>query len=112
MPTRHAPSPRAHGLEGSPETIDPAGRGFTIGQAATFAGVTVAMVQLYHQDGLVDEPHPDGVGCRRYRSAETLRLVQVRTLLGAGVPPTEVRPLLDYLDHVAHLLNASGSSGH
>lgn len=109
MPTHILPPPRAHVVEGSPQTSDPAGQGFTIDQAAAFAGVTVAMVQRYHQDGLVDEPQPGGAGRRRYRCAETLQLVRVRALLGAGVPSTEVRPLLEYLDHVQDLLTTSGA---
>ena len=60
--------------------------GLTIGQAAAFAGVTVKAVRHYHRLGLVEEPGRDGSGYRRYGSAQMLRLVQVRTLAGAGVP--------------------------
>ncbi|WP_410638457.1 MerR family transcriptional regulator [Amycolatopsis sp. lyj-346] len=67
----------------------------TIGQAAAFAGVTVKTVRHYHQHGLLDEPRRDSSGYRRYRSADLLRLVQVRTLAGAGVPLAEVGPLLN-----------------
>ncbi|MFJ1867431.1 MerR family transcriptional regulator [Streptomyces sp. NPDC088097] len=69
--------------------------GLTIGQAATFAGVTVKTVRHYHRLGLVGEPERDGSGYRRYGSSEILRLVQVRTLAGAGVPLAEVGDLLD-----------------
>lgn len=79
--------------------------GLTIDEAAAFAGVSVATVRDYHQDGLVDEPERDSSGCRRYRSAELLRLVRVRTLAGAGVPLTEIGDLLDYLTHIEHLLH-------
>lgn len=69
--------------------------GVTIGQAATFVGVTVKTVRHYHKLGLVEEPERDSSGYRRYGSAELLRLVQVRTLATAGVPLVEIGPLLD-----------------
>jgi DNA-binding transcriptional MerR regulator len=67
----------------------------TISQAAAFAGVTVKTVRHYHRLGLVDEPERDLSGYRRYDSTDLLRLVQVRTLAGAGVPLAEIGPLLD-----------------
>uniref|UniRef100_A0AAU2UW28 MerR family transcriptional regulator n=1 Tax=Streptomyces sp. NBC_00003 TaxID=2903608 RepID=A0AAU2UW28_9ACTN len=69
--------------------------GLTIGQAAAFAGVTIKTVRHYHRLGLVAEPERDSSDYRRYRSAELLRLVQVRTLAGAGVPLAEIGELLD-----------------
>ncbi|MEL5960901.1 MerR family transcriptional regulator [Streptomyces sp. CLV115] len=69
--------------------------GVTIGQAAAFVGVTVKTVRHYHKLGLVEEPERDSSGYRRYGSAELLRLVQARTLAGAGVPLAEIGPLLD-----------------
>jgi len=69
--------------------------GVTIGQAAAFAGVTVKTVRHYHKLGLVEEPERDSSDYRRYGPAELLRLVQVRTLAGAGVPLAEIGPLLD-----------------
>jgi DNA-binding transcriptional MerR regulator len=69
--------------------------GVTIGQAAAFTGVTVKTVRHYHKLGLVAEPERDSSGYRRYGSADLLRLVQVRTLAGAGVPLAEIGPLLD-----------------
>ncbi|MFC7446561.1 MerR family transcriptional regulator [Rhodococcus daqingensis] len=69
--------------------------GVTIGQAAAFAGVTIKTVRHYHKHGLVEEPERDTSGYRRYGSAELLRLVQVRTLAGAGVPLADIGPLLD-----------------
>ncbi|OZM84119.1 MerR family transcriptional regulator [Pseudonocardia sp. MH-G8] len=69
--------------------------GVTIGQAAAFVGVTIKTVRHYHKLGLVEEPERDRSGYRRYGSAELLRLVQVRTLAGAGVPLAEIGPLLD-----------------
>ncbi|MFJ9441717.1 MerR family transcriptional regulator [Kitasatospora sp. NPDC101235] len=69
--------------------------GVTISQAAAFAGVTVKTIRHYHKQGLVEEPARDLSGYRRYGTAELLRLVQVRTLAGAGVPLAEVGPILD-----------------
>ncbi|MFJ9030498.1 MerR family transcriptional regulator [Streptomyces sp. NPDC102274] len=69
--------------------------GLTIGQAAAFVGVTIKTVRHYHRLGLVQEPERDGSGYRRYGSADLLRLVQVRTLAGAGVPLAEIGDLLD-----------------
>ncbi|MFD7256319.1 MerR family transcriptional regulator [Streptomyces sp. NPDC059874] len=69
--------------------------GLTIGQAAAFVGVTIKTVRHYHRLGLVAEPERDGSGYRRYGSADLLRLVQVRTLAGAGVPLAEIGDLLD-----------------
>ncbi|MFF0390261.1 MerR family transcriptional regulator [Kitasatospora sp. NPDC004615] len=69
--------------------------GITIGQAAAFAGITVKAVRVYHRTGLVAEPRRDSSGYRRYGTAELLRLVQVRTLAGAGVPLAEIGPILD-----------------
>ncbi|MCX4803719.1 MerR family transcriptional regulator [Streptomyces sp. NPDC058682] len=69
--------------------------GLTIGQAAAFVDVTIKTVRHYHRLGLVAEPDRDGSGYRRYRSADLLRLVQVRTLASAGVPLAEIADLLD-----------------
>ncbi|QFY07897.1 MerR family DNA-binding transcriptional regulator [Nonomuraea phyllanthi] len=69
--------------------------GVTIGQAAAFAGITIKTVRHYHKLGLVEEPARDSSGYRRYGSAELLRLVQVKTLAGAGVPLADIGPLLD-----------------
>ncbi|WP_067899203.1 MerR family transcriptional regulator [Nocardia vaccinii] len=110
MPSRRVPPTRAPDLTESAASPAAAGRGFTIGQAAAFAGVAVETVRRYHQDGLLDEPEPDDDGSRRYRSADTLQLVRVRALAGAGVTRNEIRALLDYLDHVEHLLGISRSS--
>lgn len=69
--------------------------GVTIGQAAAFAGVTIKTVRHYHRHGLLAEPRRDSSGYRRYGSDDLLRLVQVRTLATAGVPLSEIAPLLD-----------------
>ncbi|GAB4588817.1 hypothetical protein Ntsu_66490 [Nocardia sp. IFM 10818] len=64
-------------------------------------------MQHYHQHGLVDEPESDSSGCRRYRSPELLRLVQIRALSGAGVPLSEIADLLDYFAHIERILEDS-----
>ncbi|MEV0537494.1 MerR family transcriptional regulator [Kitasatospora sp. NPDC050463] len=69
--------------------------GLTIGQAAAYVGVTIKTVRHYHRLGLVAEPERDGSGYRRYGSAELLRLIQARTLAGAGVPLAEIGAMLD-----------------
>ncbi|GAB7192376.1 hypothetical protein NUM3379_30850 [Kineococcus sp. NUM-3379] len=69
--------------------------GLTIGQAASFAGVTIKTVRHYHRLGLLAEPRRDGSGYRRYTSADLLRLIQVRTLAEAGVALAEIGDLLD-----------------
>ncbi|WP_040839727.1 MerR family transcriptional regulator [Nocardia brevicatena] len=110
MPTRHARPLRAQAPRESGAALGVAGAGFTIDQTAAFVGCTAATVQHYHQNGPADEPEPDSAGCRRYRPAEILRLVQVYALMGAGVPATEIRALLDYLDHVERVLDMTGTS--
>ncbi|MFH9419173.1 MerR family transcriptional regulator [Streptomyces sp. NPDC017529] len=69
--------------------------GLTIGQAAAYVGITIKTVRHYHRLGLVAEPERDGSGYRRYGSTDLLRLIQVRTLAGAGVPLAEIGDLLD-----------------
>ncbi|MFI6816278.1 MerR family transcriptional regulator [Nonomuraea sp. NPDC050328] len=69
--------------------------GVTIGQAAAFAGLSVKAIRHYHKHGLIDEPHRDVSGYRRYGSADLLRLVQIRTLAAAGVALAEVKAILD-----------------
>jgi MerR family transcriptional regulator, thiopeptide resistance regulator len=80
-------------------------QGITISQAAAFAGVTVKTIRHYHRNGLIDEPRRDTSGYRRYGTPELLRLVQVRTLAGAGVPLAEIGAILDAdPDHFAATL--------
>jgi DNA-binding transcriptional MerR regulator len=69
--------------------------GITIGQAASFAEVTIKTIRHYQQRGLIDEPSRDRSGYRRYGSADLLRLVQVRALAEAGVPLAEITDILD-----------------
>jgi DNA-binding transcriptional MerR regulator len=67
----------------------------TIGQLASYAGVTIRAVRHYHQIGLLPEPERDASGYRTYDAAAVVRLIRVRTLAEAGVPLARVRDLLD-----------------
>ncbi|MFL6075231.1 MAG: MerR family transcriptional regulator [Mycobacteriales bacterium] len=67
----------------------------TIGQLASYAGVTIRAVRHYHQIGLLPEPERDASGYRSYDAAAVVRLIRIRTLAEAGVPLARVRELLD-----------------
>jgi DNA-binding transcriptional MerR regulator len=67
----------------------------TIGQLASYAGVTNRAVRHYHQIGLLPEPERDASGYRTYDAAAVVRLIRIRTLAQAGVPLARVRELLD-----------------
>src|SRR5262245_1669594 len=67
----------------------------TIGQLASYAGVTIRAVRHYHQIGLLPEPERDASGYRTYDAVAVVRLIQIRTLAEAGVPLARVRELLD-----------------
>jgi len=67
----------------------------TIGQLASYAGVTIRAVRHYHQIGLLPEPERDASGYRAYDAAAVVRLIRIRTLAEAGVPLARVRELLD-----------------
>ena len=67
----------------------------TIGQLATYAGVTIRAVRHYHQVGLLAEPERDASGYRTYGAEAVVRLIRIRTLRDAGVPLTRVQELLD-----------------
>ena len=66
----------------------------TIGQLASYAGVTIRAVRHYHQIGLLPEPDRDASGYRTYQAAAVVRLIRIRTLAEAGVPLARVRALL------------------
>src|SRR3954469_16072920 len=66
----------------------------TIGQLAAYAGVTVRAVRHYHQIGLLAEPERDASGYRRYGPAAVVSLIRIRTLANAGVPLSEIGPML------------------
>ncbi|MFC4018367.1 MerR family transcriptional regulator [Micromonospora sp. GCM10011542] len=67
----------------------------TIGQLASYAGVTIRAVRHYHQIGLLREPERDASGYRSYNAAAVVRLIRIRTLAEAGVPLARVSELLD-----------------
>ena len=58
----------------------------TIGQLASYAGVTVRAVRHYHAKGLLPEPERDHSGYRRYDAHAVVELIKIRTLADAGVP--------------------------
>jgi DNA-binding transcriptional MerR regulator len=66
----------------------------TIGQLASYAGVTIKAVRHYHKRGLLEEPARDSSGYRRYTAQHAIDLVKIKTLAGAGVPLARVRELL------------------
>jgi DNA-binding transcriptional MerR regulator len=67
----------------------------TIGQLASYAGVTIRAVRHYHQVGLLPEPERDASGYRSYDAGAVVRLIRIRTLAEAGVPLARVQELLD-----------------
>ncbi|MFJ3928194.1 MerR family transcriptional regulator [Streptomyces sp. NPDC090022] len=66
----------------------------TIGQVATYLGVTVRTVRHYHQKGLLPEPERDVSGYRRYGADAIVALVRIRTLADAGVPLARIEELM------------------
>ncbi|MFF5983660.1 MerR family transcriptional regulator [Streptomyces olindensis] len=66
----------------------------TIGELASYAGVTVRAVRHYHARGLLPEPERDHSGYRRYGAGAVVELIRIRTLAEAGVPLARVRELL------------------
>ncbi len=66
----------------------------TIGQLAEYAGLTVRAVRHYHQIGLLPEPERDASGYRRYGPAAVISLIKIRTLASAGVPLSQIGPML------------------
>ncbi len=66
----------------------------TIGQLAAYAGVTVRAVRHYHQIGLLPEPERDASGYRRYGPRAAVSLIKIRTLASAGVPLSQIGPML------------------
>jgi DNA-binding transcriptional MerR regulator len=66
----------------------------TIGQLATYAGVTIKAVRHYHKRGLLEEPKRDSSGYRRYTAEHAIELVKIKTLAEAGVPLARIKELL------------------
>jgi DNA-binding transcriptional MerR regulator len=67
----------------------------TIGQLATYTGVTVRAVRHYHQIGLLPEPGRDASGYRQYGAPAVVALIKIRTLAEAGVPLSQIGRLLE-----------------
>jgi DNA-binding transcriptional MerR regulator len=67
----------------------------TIGQLASYAGVTVRSVRHYHQIGLLPEPERDASGYRRYGAPAVVSLIKIRTLADAGVPLAQIGLMLE-----------------
>ena len=67
----------------------------TIGELATYAGVTVRTVRHYHQVGLLPEPERAASGYRRYGAPAVVQLIRIRTLADAGVPLSQIAQMLD-----------------
>ncbi len=67
----------------------------TIGQLASYAGVSIRAVRHYHHVGLLPDPERDANGYRTYEAAAVVRLIRIRTLAQAGVPLSRVREVLD-----------------
>lgn len=67
----------------------------TIGQLASYTGVTVAAVRHYHCIGLLPEPARDRSGYRTYDAGAVVRLIRIHALASAGVPLAQVEGLLD-----------------
>jgi len=66
----------------------------TIGQLASYAGVTIKAVRHYHQRGLLEEPPRDSSGYRRYGAKHAIDLVKIKTLAEAGVPLARIKELV------------------
>jgi DNA-binding transcriptional MerR regulator len=67
----------------------------TIGQLASYTGVTIRAVRHYHRIGLLPEPPRNRSGYREYDSTAVVTLIRIRTLADAGVPLARVQQLLD-----------------
>jgi DNA-binding transcriptional MerR regulator len=67
----------------------------TIGELASYAGVTIRAVRHYHAKGLLPEPERDHSGYRRYDARAVAELIKIRTLADAGVPLARVAALLE-----------------
>jgi DNA-binding transcriptional MerR regulator len=63
----------------------------TIGQLASYAGVTIKAVRHYHKRGLLEEPPRDSSGYRRYTAQHAVDLVKIKTLAEAGVPLARIK---------------------
>jgi DNA-binding transcriptional MerR regulator len=67
----------------------------TIGQLATYVGVTVRAIRHYHQRGLLAEPARDSSGYRRYDADAVIDLIRIKTLSDAAVPLARIEEVLN-----------------
>lgn len=58
----------------------------TIGQLATYVGVSTKAIRVYHAKGLLPEPERDSAGYRRYGAQAVIDATRIATLAQAGVP--------------------------
>ncbi|AGP52011.1 MerR family transcriptional regulator [Streptomyces rapamycinicus] len=70
----------------------------TIGQLASYVGVSIKTVRVYHDKGLLPEPDRDASGYRRYGANDAIELIKIRTLAEAGVPLARIRDLRSATD--------------
>lgn len=70
----------------------------TIGQLATYIGVSTKTIRVYHDKGLLPEPDRDASGYRRYSANDAIELIKIRTLAEAGVPLARIRDLRSAAD--------------
>lgn len=73
---------------------DVSARLLTIGQLASYAGVTIKAIRHYHKRGLLEEPPRDASGYRRYGAQHAIELVKITTLAQAGVPLVRIKEVL------------------
>ncbi|MBS2546575.1 MerR family transcriptional regulator [Catenulispora sp. NL8] len=68
----------------------------TIGQVASYLGVTNRAIRHYHQRGLLPESEHDLSGYRRYTpdAILVLALVRIKTLSDTGIPPARIEQLM------------------
>jgi DNA-binding transcriptional MerR regulator len=74
------------------------GRVLTIGQLASYVGVSTKTIRVYHDKGLLPEPDRDASGYRRYGAGDAIDLIKIRTLAEAGVPLARIRALRSATD--------------
>ncbi|MGA4668755.1 MerR family transcriptional regulator [Propionibacteriaceae bacterium Y1923] len=71
------------------------GPGHSIGEASRRSGLPIATLRAWEQRYRVVVPHRNGGGIRRYDDAQVARLVRMRELVEAGIPPRRAAGLLD-----------------
>lgn len=81
----------------------------TIGQLASYTGVTVAAVRHYHRIGLLPEPERDRSGYRSYDAGAVVRLIRIQDTrrrlaqLAAGEHLALPQSVVGYLDRLRGL---------